>query len=505
MKFFKYMSVALAIAGLTSCSSDYLDTEDHSSMSAETAGEVAAKQPSAFLNGIWTWNVSQNVSTDHDDFGFMSTLLCFEVESEDIAFSASHYFIYDYELDYRLEQWVRARQHWARFYTNIAKANEIISLYPNGPQTKAEKVLVGQALAMRGFSYTYLIQIFQDYMTEDGEAIRKDAPGVPIMMTAADGCSADEIAALKGRNTVGKVMEVAEKDLTNAVKYLEDAETDSQYKRSTSDPNAKDCIDAGVANGMLARYYLLAREWQKAADAAHAARKGYTQRGKDELLDGFMDVTQCDVMWGFNHTTETSTVYASFFSHMSSYTPGYGGLGYCTKLIDARLYSQIPDDDYRKVLFNGEEGDNTAPSKGAQLPYANLKFGDDGQWTMDYIYMRAAEMALIEAEAYVRLNKQDKAIDAMKELMEKRQPGWNKSKLTLDEVLLQRRIELWGEGFAFFDLKRNNRGINRDYEGSNHLAGHKLVVPAHDVLWTYQLPINEIQENSLINEEDQNP
>ena len=135
---------------------------------------------------------------------------------------------------------------------------------------------------------------------------------MPIMMTAADGYSADEIAALKGRNTVGKVMEVVEKDLTNAVKYLEDAETDIQYKRSNSDPNAKDCIDAGVANGMLARYYLLAREWQKAADAANAARKGYTQRGKDELLDGFMDVTQCDVMWGFNHTTETSTTYASF-------------------------------------------------------------------------------------------------------------------------------------------------------------------------------------------------
>ena len=74
----------------------------------------------------------------------------------------------------------------------------------------------------------------------------------------------------------------------------------------------------------------------------------------------------------------------------------------------------------------------------------------------------------------------------------------------MDDVLLQRRIELWGEGFNYFDLKRNNLGIDRAYEGSNHMT--KIVVPAQDVRWTYQIPQTEFNENKLLNvDEDQNP
>ena len=118
--------------------------------------------------------------------------------------------------------------------------------------------------------------------------------------------------------------------------------------------------------------------------------------------------------------------------------------------------------------------------------------------------MRAAEMYLIEAEALARQGKSSEAATVLGELMKNRQPSWKKQVVTVDDVLLQRRIELWGEGFAYYDLKRNNKGIDRDYEGTNHLAGYELVVPAQDVLWTFQIPLGEIQENSHISEADQN-
>jgi hypothetical protein len=54
-------------------------------------------------------------------------------------------------------------------------------------------------------------------------------------------------------------------------------------------------------------------------------------------------------------------------------------------------------------------------------------------------------------------------------------------------------------------LKRLNKGIDRSYEGNNHLAGYDIKVDAHDVRWIYQIPLSEIQENKLINAEDQNP
>ena len=50
-----------------------------------------------------------------------------------------------------------------------------------------------------------------------------------------------------------------------------------------------------------------------------------------------------------------------------------------------------------------------------------------------------------------------------------------------------------------------HKGIDRNYDGTNHLEGYRKVIPAQDVRWTYQIPQNEIQENDLISEEDQNP
>ena len=89
--------------------------------------------------------------------------------------------------------------------------------------------------------------------------------------------------------------------------------------------------------------------------------------------------------------------------------------------------------------------------------------------------------------------------------MTNRQPSWGKASVSVEDVYLQRRIELWGEGFSYFDLKRLNKGIDRNYAGSNHLSGgYKLVVPAQDVRWTYQIPQREMQENKLITEEEQN-
>ena len=493
MKVLKYMSMGLLALALGSCGSGYLDTEYTEYLSAEKAGEAAGRNPDVFLNGMWSWQVEY--SDAHDYFGLMSVLLAKDMMSEDIAVSAFHWFCYDYDFDNREYSYRRTRKDWSCFYTDIAKANDIIASYPEGAKTEGEMSLLGQAFAIRGMAYTYLPQIYQTYMSSDG-SINRSAAGVPIILTQADGYSLDQLDAKKGRNTVGDVLDQAEKDLTKAVELLKGA----NYKRPS-----KNYIDLSVAQGLLARYYLLTQQWGKAAEAANAARQGYAQRGNAELHDGFMSLNTNDVMWGFIHTPETETTYASYFSHISNLAPGYAGLNYCAKLIDARLYSQIADDDYRKSLYNSAEGDASQPTAGAKLPYANLKFGDTGDWTMHYIYMRAAEMVLIEAEALARQGQGAQAASVLKELMANRQPSWNESSVSVEDVLLQRRIELWGEGFAYFDLKRNNKGIDRNYDGSNHLAGYLHTIPAFDKRWTYQIPQTEMQENSHIQDSEQNP
>ena len=38
-----------------------------------------------------------------------------------------------------------------------------------------------------------------------------------------------------------------------------------------------------------------------------------------------------------------------------------------------------------------------------------------------------------------------------------------------NEVWWQRRVELWGEGFAYYDIKRLDKQVIRSYAGSNHI------------------------------------
>ena len=68
----------------------------------------------------------------------------------------------------------------------------------------------------------------------------------------------------------------------------------------------------------------------------------------------------------------------------------------------------------------------------------------------------------------------------------------------IDEVMLQRRVELWGEGFRFYDLKRTNSPLDRT--GGNHSATFTnglLSVPATDPLrWEFLIPQAEIDNTS---------
>ena len=77
MKFTKYIAASMiALAGLTSCSDSFLETEYTNYLDEEAAAEAAGKNPDVFLNGMWSWMVtySQTGSGAHDDFGYMGSL-----------------------------------------------------------------------------------------------------------------------------------------------------------------------------------------------------------------------------------------------------------------------------------------------------------------------------------------------------------------------------------------------------------------------------------------------
>ena len=120
--------------------------------------------------------------------------------------------------------------------------------------------------------------------------------------------------------------------------------------------------------------------------------------------------------------------------------------------------------------------------------------------------MRASEMFLIEAEARARAGQDALAQDALFAVEKARNAAAVKTTLTgqalIDRIMYNRRIELWGEGFRFTDLKRLNLPMSRTGI-PNHLVAMAQIfeVPAGDPRWEFLFPQDEVNANPYI----QNP
>ena len=129
-----------------------------------------------------------------------------------------------------------------------------------------------------------------------------------------------------------------------------------------------------------------------------------------------------------------------------------------------------------------------------------MKYVTNTDFTSDYCYLRREDPYLLYIEALVENNLLDEAKGALEYLVKdnREDTAYDLSALTTQEQLrqevrLQRRIELWGEGTSFFDWKRWKTGINRYEAGSNHLL--KVEVPAESEKWIYQIPKAEMESN----------
>lgn len=128
--------------------------------------------------------------------------------------------------------------------------------------------------------------------------------------------------------------------------------------------------------------------------------------------------------------------------------------------------------------------------------------------------MRAAEMYLIEAEALAKTGKEGEAVAVLEELVKSRFPAYvapaTSGQALIDEILLQRRIELWGEGFTLLDMKRLNKDLKRTVgtpAKGEHDAGLAVVterpITSNSFLW--RIPQTEIDSNDKLTAADQNP
>ena len=470
-----------------------------------------------------------NTTNYHFDYGFPALCIIYDQAGQDMTckndVSGYNKYISQQKFRDRIQTSVFNAFIWKFYYNHLKTANDCIATlsaaFPEESRTAKVKNYFGQALASRAFDYLQLIQTYQ--FTYIGH---ESAKGVPLVLDTMT----DDEKLNNPRATVEQVYAQILSDLNLAISYL----SENAITR-----NDKAQITAEVAYGLRARANLLMGNWAAAAADAKNACKGFTAYSASQVsVPAFNDASANSWIWGIVITTEDNVVKTAIVnwpSHLCSLT----GMGYTTaasktdvalRAINKNLWAKIPSTDVRKgwwvdeklhsnVLDNAYGKEDAFywanGSYGSTIfsPYVNVKFGPDANElanadnAQDWPLMRVEEMLLIEAEASGRDN-----LVAGKQKLESfvqtyRNPNYicNATNLNefIDEIWLQRRIELWGEGFSLFDILRLKKPIVRI--GANFPAGSTFAdIAAESPILIYTIPEVETAVNKAITPADNN-
>lgn len=530
----RYFVALLGSAMLLTTSCSDLDTNPSgSTMSDGQLNEVLAQDPSKLkseVSGMYANMIEYGAITQwygtgqprHYDFGYASTMMMMDASGQDEPSQVSGYNWYNKPLRFvdRTANSETTYFIWNQCYKNIKVANDVLKSVDLENLSDVAKSYVGQAYAMRAFEYFTLIQIYQ--FSYKGH---EDAAGVPIVTEKTAEAEANNNPRAAVKDVYKQIMD----DLNTAIDYL----TDSR--------SAKSEINRQVAYGLRARVNLVMQNWSDAAADAKKAAEGYTPLSKDAAAaPGFNDVSASNWIWG-NIADESNDIVQSgilnFPSMMCSFTGNGYSPTYACRMINSKLWKEIPSTDVRKgwwidenlnspivnpkyVVHQEDEDEdgnvvkylavyNQTGDEVADItePYTNVKFGAyKNQYgnelnACDIPLMRVEEMILIQAEATAMGGNVEEGKRILENFVRTyRDPSYTCNATTAegvqDAVWFQRRVELWGEGFSFTDLLRLKKPLDRT--GANYEVSVRFNLPAESPIFLYLIPEDEENHNEAL-------
>ncbi len=429
---------------------------------------------------------------------------------------------------------------WYHRYNIILHANLLINGIPEsgfvGPELQE---ILGQAYTYRAFAYLSLVQHFARGYLIGNPATDK---GVPLLFATEPPYDS------KPRSTVEEIYVQIGLDLDDAITAFA-----TGTGRTGSGPSAKNQLNVNVAHGLKARWALSKGDYAQAAQSAIAARAGFPLMNEAAWLSGFNTNDLSEVIWGSNVITTETTFFRSYFYLMCNTFNGSQNRSN-PKIADRRVVDAIPATDFRSKAFLpdapntnnsasnnlGGFAKNTNPlypteadwdaaidaikaqygiTSGHNLhPYMSVKHLQQLPGTIepdDIIYMRSAEMYLIEAEAEAMQGNIGPAQTALAALVDTRDTGfdeavYNTQQLLMDEIKFQRRVELWGEGFGYTDHIRWDEGIDHAANGGSGASevlyqdAYQVEKPSLNDAWIFKIPQAEINANPNLTASDQN-
>ena len=507
----------MVASALTGCND--LDTlPDNYYVTSSQKEDAIATNPDLAKAGVVgissTFNQYMSVySSAHLDFGWPGVMMLIESAGIDFVAPNTGYNWFATANAYDLggnNNYVN-NMSWYYAYKIIDSSNSVLKNIPADTTDPEFQLYIAQAYANRAYIYFNLAQLYQ--FTYKGN---EDKPCVPIITEE----NSDEAAANGApRASVREVYDQIMEDLDNAIKLL--SECGLSVDR-LADSGSKRFVSLGVAYGLRARVNLVMNEWSAAAaDAASAiSQSGCTPYSIAEASHpAFNNADDHNLMWCVfiqpNDRVVTSGI-VNWASHMGSLNYGYASVG-AWRMINKALYESISDSDCRKGWWldeNSQSANLSASQQELMSPagydapaYVQVKFGpyenilETTTNSTSPSLMRVEEMYLIQAEATARSGGDGKSI--LENFVKTyRDPSYTCSltgEAFIDEVWRQRRIELWGEGLAYFDLLRLNKPLDRRGGGWDVDWVYNVEAP----LKPFLIPNNETQSNHALG--DNNP
>ncbi|WP_370086859.1 RagB/SusD family nutrient uptake outer membrane protein [Ekhidna sp.] len=430
---------------------------------------------------------------------------------------------------------------WYHRYNIIAHANLLINGIAESGFTETPELneILGQAHTYRAFAYLSLVQHFAR-----GYIIGNPAsdPGVPILFATESPFTSEP------RSSVQEVYDQIEADLDAAI-----AAFGAGTGRTGSGEEAKSQLNINVAHGLKARMALSMGDWATAASEAIAARAGFPLMDETAWLSGFNSNLLSEVIWG-SHVIDAETTFFRSYFYLASNTFNGSKIRNNPKIADRRMVEAIPATDFRAQVFepdapntntsaaNGEGGweNNTNPAYTTEAefdaaeaaikakygltsghnthPYQAFKLKQANPGTIDpddIIYMRSAEMYLIEAEAEAMQGNIVPAQNALQALVGTRDTGFDATTLTtqndlMDEIKFQWHLEMWGEGFGYTNYIRWDDPIDHAANGGSGASAvlyqdaYQVERPSLNDDWIFKIPQAEIDANPNLTGDDQN-
>lgn len=338
---------------------------------------------------------------------------------------------------------------WERFYQQIMICNNVTDgvMSSEGGTVTQKNAIYALALVHRAYAYLNLINL---YATPYNSSTASTDPGVPLLTTA------DLFASLK-RAPVADVYAQIINDLTTALPNLPDLPT------YNSDPSK------AAAYAILAEAALEMRNFTNAGTYATKALA---------LQSTLIDLN--------TYASAPATLPKKLFDPETIFSKLINGSSFNTVTLSSDLLTLLGTKDLRYTLFTGLNSGTSAYGRS----YYRQNYTGQGI----YVGPSVPEMMLIKAESSARANDAATAINLLNTLRKKRFKPADYADLTattaadaLTQVINERRRELFGRGFRWFDMRRLNQDAAFANTYTRVFKGVTYTLAPNSPRYTYQI------------------